>query len=230
MLPKINTPVQLDDLYGTLFPTTVAFIGDTYIALVRPLNAMSDYSTKDKLYQLSWPGDNGLLTVPVRVTERPGRDDEHLIWEAAPLAEHKRTQRRAHVRVDVNRPIEVANLAADGVFKRGELLDISESALRFSMQNLEWLQIVDDTKIHVRFSMTPEENFFAYARVLYKRAKLVNGMMYAEVVADFDASREWKSDLRASIFAQQRRLAAARQKREEERLELRDEPNGPTLT
>ncbi len=50
MFPRIDAQVKLDDLYGTVFPSTVMFLADTYIAVAKPMNALSGYSPHDRLF------------------------------------------------------------------------------------------------------------------------------------------------------------------------------------
>ena len=220
MLPHINAAVELTDEDGAVYHATVLFIGETYVALSRPEDAPDELIPTEEEFLLSWAGANGLLSVPVRTRERLARGSEHMLWEASPIGEHLRTQRRENVRISVNRPMTIANLDGEtGESQKAMLRDISEVALRCSLADLAWLEVEPGTHTRVRFTISDDEGddeeFVTYAHVQLVREAKEGKKDAAHVVVTFDAKAPWKNDLRNAIFAEQRKIAEQRRQLQE---------------
>ena len=220
MLPHINAAVELTDEDGVVYHATVLFIGETYVALSRPEDAPEELIPTEEEFVLSWAGANGLLSVPVRTLERLARGSEHVLWEASPIGEYLRTQRRDNVRIGVNRPMTIANLDGEtGESEKAILRDVSEVALRCSLPDLAWLEAEPGTHTRVRFTLSDDEGdddeFVTYAHVQLVREAREGKRDVAHVVVMFDAKAPWKNDLRNAIFAEQRKIAEQRRQFQE---------------
>jgi hypothetical protein len=212
VLPHINAAVELAGTDGVVYHAAVLFIGETYVALSRPEEADEEFVPTEEQFELSWAGANGLLTVPVRTRERLARGGGHVLWETTPIGETTRIQRRDNVRIPVNRRMTIANLdGPTGESERAMLRDVSEVALRCSVRNLDWLEAEAGTHTRVRFTISEdEEEFVSYAHVHLVREVKEGKYDVAHVVVIFDAKAPWKNDLRAAIFAEQRKIAEQR--------------------
>jgi len=213
VFPLINAAVEFRAPDGTVVSARIAFVAEAYAAVERPADHPAEDVPSGALYDLMWPAPNGVNIQPVSVTERPGRGGT-LIWEAAEAGEHRLEQRRAYVRVSLTAPMTVTDLAdqAGGRPEDAVLLDVSEAALRCSVQGERWEQMENGSPVQVL--LTVDETPFS-TRGTVLRTRKEEGDPAVEVIVMFDADAAFTAGMRRAVFAEQRRILAEERAAEE---------------
>jgi hypothetical protein len=213
VFPLINTAVELRAPDGSVIPAMIAFVTDAYAAVERPADHPEEDVPDGALYDLMWPASNGVNIQPVKVIERPGRN-RTTIWEAAEAGEYRLEQRRAFVRVAVTVPVTIADLDAedDREPQEAELVDVSEAALRCSVEGGRWAEIENGSRAAVVF-LLGETPFSSQGTVL--RTRHTPDDPAVEVIVMFDEDPSFAAGLRRAVFAEQRRILAEERAAEE---------------
>ncbi len=228
MLPRMNQPVDLSDDQGLDFHAVVLIDFDDSVILLKPVTASEDTAPFFSRFTMRWTTDEALVSVPVRVTEGvlPGFDRP--IWEVTPEGDHEHIQRRSNRRLPMSRTMQITNFLVDqSTAEEAQLLDISESGLRCSLPNLDWLRVPLGTNTRVRFSLIEDgEEFIADAGVAQVRAHPYRGQIVAQVVTMFRVRELWTERLRRAISGEEVRRAEL----DERRQKIRQGANGAATT
>jgi len=205
VLPLIDTAVELRAPDGDVIPAVVAFVTDTYAAVERP-SAVAEGTVPDgSLFDLMWPGSNGVNILPVRVTERTGRGETR-VWEAAAAGEPQLVQRRAFVRASMSAPMTLTDRSVDGApAEDALLLDVSEAALRCTVYGDAWSRMANGSAAAVSF-VVDDTPFISEGTVL--RTRRTEGDPAVEVIVMFESGETFTTMLRAAVSAERRRLLA----------------------
>ena len=202
----MNQAVDLTDDENS-FHAVVIYESDDSVILLKPASVPDVIVPEYWRFTMTWAGDSSLMTLPVTVTEGviPGFDRP--VWEVMPRGEREDKQRRVNTRLSMSRTMQITNfLYYDSSPEEAKMLDISQSGLRCSLTDLEWLNVPIGTNTRVRFTfddLGPE--FIADAGVSQVRARPAGGKIVAQVVALFRVRDEWRERLQNAIRSEELR-------------------------
>jgi len=211
-LPEVNQLVTVRDLSGKELPTRVEDVTASVVMVPRPVDGESGIGLRPEGLTVMWPADRGVMSLPVRLTER--RADNNLdVWELAITGPATRQQRRAFVRVPVSAGVALTFVAErpmdptpDVAPISGWLVDLSEAAACVSVPTLRFADLKPHAKLQAAFTIG-EDTYDLPARVS-DSAPVREVEDRTELVVHFEIPEAEAARLRRMLFAQQVPLRA----------------------
>ena len=203
LLPGVHRLVTITDLDGRGYCSRIEDVGAGFLVLARPLTLPVDHEFEiGRSLSVSWPDPEGLTLATVELVATQVR--EHLGLWLTRIEELHRQQRRQFVRVAALGTVELAGIGEPGEpfpHVAGHLLDLSEAALRCSLQTPDAEALSAATSLLASFTLG-HDRFTVPASMLRgepsRRAEQVT-----ECVLTFDIDESEAAELRRRVFLEQ---------------------------
>jgi c-di-GMP-binding flagellar brake protein YcgR len=203
LLPAIHRLVTITDHDGRGYCSRIEDVGEGFLVLARPLTLPVEHEFEiGRSLTVSWPDPEGLTMASVELVAT--RIREHLGLWLTRIEELYRQQRRQFVRVAALGTVELVGIGEPGepfAHVAGHLLDLSEAALRCSLQTPDAEALCTATSLLASFPLG-EDRFTVPASMLRgepsRRAEQVT-----ECVLTFDIDESEAAELRRRVFGEQ---------------------------
>lgn len=208
-MPAVHRLVTITDSDGREYRSRVEDVGDGLLVFARPLTLPVEHEfAVGQPLLASWPDPEGLTLATVTLIETRVR--EHLGLWVTEVEDLRRQQRRQYVRVPAPGPIELRPLepTSDGGSVTGQLLDVSEAALRCALRIAD-AEAVTNAPGRLAGFVLAETSFSVPATLLRTEPSRKDDQL-AECVLTFDIDEREAAELRRRVFAEQLRLRRAR--------------------
>lgn len=203
--PDVNQPVLLRDEESE-YASRVEGLDGTTLTVARPFGLPLGTALEDgHPFDVEWTSQAGVYALPVRVTERRV-DGKIRVWLAQPTGPARLSNRRAHVRVSVS---VTASVEIDGRAYTGELLDVSEAAVRCLIRDpLPEPPADGDTgdtaggaaRQHVRVGFFLADQDFLLPGAIFRSTPAASG---TELIIVLPEDERTASAVRRAVFAEQ---------------------------
>ncbi len=205
-MPEVHRLVTIADSEGREYCSRIEDVGEALLVLARPLTLPvgHEFEIGRQLF-VSWPDPDGLTLATVTLVHT--RIREHLGLWVTRVEDLHRQQRRQFVRAPALGPIELAATGGEPgapfAHVAGQLLDLSEAALRCALADADAEAVADAPALLASFTLAGNR-FTIPATVLRVEATRRDDTV-RQCVLTFDIDEREAAELRRRVFQEQLR-------------------------
>jgi len=208
-LPPLHASLVLSDADGRSWHSRLEALDPHAFTVGRPFDVPLEGGPEaGAAIQMTWASEGGSYSLPTELTETV-REGIVALWVLTPQGEATRVQRRAHFRLPLD---GVGTLTVAGGTITGQLVDVSEGAVRFRLEPDDAEHFAEGASVSTSFSIG-SESFEHWASVLRSwPSTRPNGVPAVDVVLILGLAEPQARELRRALIAEQmqrRRLGRA---------------------